>query len=107
MSNFHSFMVVNYVTYMDGTSAASELEADASLSAKYMAVSGNASVNYSISKTFHSKYQYALLSYNQNLLSVQLSDYASSVDEKAIASRLENLATFDSTKRTSVAEYKR
>ena len=70
-------------------------------------VSGSASTNYAIKKMFHSSYQYALFNYNETLLQIRFADIRSAINETVIKGRLEQLATFDSSKNDIVADYKK
>ncbi|EEP80471.1 predicted protein [Uncinocarpus reesii 1704] len=70
-------------SYTNGSVAASNLEADASLSGQYLAVSAGASANYSISKTFHSSYQYFMFNFRQVLLEVGLENFAENQYQRA------------------------
>lgn len=93
--------------YAQGAEAASQIEVNASIAAQYMAVSGDANLNYSITKTFQSSYQYALMSYNQNQLLAKFDDFADSINESVLKARLGQIPTFDSTKPEIVSEYQR
>ena len=58
-------LIASHNSYQDGISAASAstIKTDASVTAKYMAVSVDMSTKYSTSKIFDSTYQYALFSF--------------------------------------------
>ncbi len=58
-----------------------------------MAVEIDVSANYSIGKTFNSAYQYALFSYNQNLLQVSFEDWGDSINEDGLIGRLKSILT--------------
>ncbi|KAF2277724.1 uncharacterized protein EI97DRAFT_415284 [Westerdykella ornata] len=90
-----------------GTQAASSITADASLSAKYMAVTVGVSANYSISKMFQGFYSYALFSYNQNLIQASIDSWADNIHEDNLKKRLSTLPTWDPTNDDTVGRYKR
>ncbi|KAK7688953.1 hypothetical protein QCA50_007644 [Cerrena zonata] len=96
----------SYTLYKSGTDAATSFQADASLSAKYMAVSGSVDATYAINKTFHNEYQYALFSYNQHLYVTQFEDFASFIQEAVIKSRINQLKPFDPTNNDVVDSYR-
>lgn len=109
ISPSHSHITTaSYNSYSDGTNAASSIEADASLAGKYMAVEIDVSANYSISKTFNSAYQYALFSFNQNLLQVGFEDWGDSINEDGIIARLKSIPDkFDPGNPDVVNSYRR
>lgn len=93
-------------SYSSGTEAASDLETNATLSGKYMAVSAGASASYSINKTFHSSYQYLMFNFKQVLLEVGFENFAEDIDTKALAWHVKKLAPFDHQKPDVVRAYK-
>jgi len=105
--NTLTLCTASYNTYSDGTTAASSIEGNASLSAKYMAVSGDVSASYSISKMFEASYSYALFSYNQSLLQVSFEDWGSKINQSAIKTRLNNIPKFNPQNDDVVGQYKR
>ena len=99
-------LVASYTLFKSGTDAANSFQADASLSAKYMAVSGSVDATYSINKTFHNEYQYALFAFNQHLWLTQFEDFASSIQEALIKNRVTQLKPFDSNDNAVVDTYR-
>lgn len=87
----------NYNSYHTGTEAFSAFQADAGLTAKYMAVSGSVSVGASINKMFSTEYSYAFFTYNANLINVFFKNWADYVAEKGLKKRLQNLGKFDAS----------
>ena len=98
--------IASYTLFKSGTDAANSFQADASLSAKYMAVSGSVDATYSINKTFHNEYQYALFAFNQHLWLTQFEDFASSIQEALIKNRVTQLKPFDSNDNAVVDTYR-
>lgn len=72
-----------------------------------MAVSGDANLDYSITKTFQSSYQYVLMSYNQNQMLVKFDDWADMMNEPVLKTRLNNIPTFDKNSPEVVNQYQR
>lgn len=97
----------NYVTYKTGTEAASSLKVNASLSARYLAVSASASASYSIDKTLKREDQWAMYSFNADTYLASLRNYADLLAETALARRLaESVAIGDGSKKEVVQDWK-
>ena len=96
----------SYHLYETGSKAASAIEGDSTLSAKYMAVSGNVSVDYSISKMFEDSYSWALFSYISRMIQVGISGWADYINEDGLKTRLKNLDPFDSGNSKLVEQYR-
>ena len=94
------------ISYTNGADAASDLETNASLSGKYLAVSAGASASYAINKTFHSKYQYALFNFRQVLLEVGFESFSEAIDTKVLGWHVKELPPFDHSKPDIVKKYK-
>lgn len=90
--------LANYNAYQSGTEAFNAFQADASLSAKHMAVSGSVSVGASISKLFSKNYSYAFFNYNTNLINVFISDWADYIAEETLEKRVLQLGKFNVNK---------
>jgi hypothetical protein len=72
-----------------------------------MAVEIDASSNYSISKTFNQAYQYALFSFNQNLLQVGFEDFGTAINDTGIVAHLKTLPDqFDPSSTDVVKKYR-
>ncbi|OGM46427.1 hypothetical protein ABOM_004811 [Aspergillus bombycis] len=98
--------MVSQTVYYNGSEADSDLEANPSLSGKYMAVSAGASASFSINKTFHSSYQYSMFDFSQVLLEVGFENFAEEIDVNAIARHVKKLAEFNATRPDVVRKYK-
>lgn len=81
----------NYITYKSGSEASQSFQVDASLSVRYLAVSGSASASYATEKSFRQENQYAFYSFNANTYSASLRDYADLLNESALKKRIEEL----------------
>ncbi|KAI0055777.1 hypothetical protein BV25DRAFT_1921516 [Artomyces pyxidatus] len=97
----------SYRTYANGSDAATEFELNSDVSARFMAVSGSVDASYSIAKTFHQKYQYAIFSYDSTLFSVSFEDYMASISSPKLKAMTAGLVPFDSTSTTVVNAYRR
>lgn len=104
--SLHELFPASYIQFESGTDAAKSFQADASLSAKYLAVSGSVDATYAINKTFHNDYQYAMFSYNQHLYFSQFEDFASSIQEQLIKNRVNQLKPFDPTDNAVIDTYR-
>ena len=73
-----------------------------------MAVSGDASIGYSVDSTFESDRSYSLFSYNQLVADVKFESYGRSIDKDTLAKAISgyNLQPFDSTNNDIVTSYK-
>ena len=73
-----------------------------------MAVSGDASVGYSVDSTFESDRSYSLFSYNQLVANVKFKSYGQSIDKNTLATAISsfNLQPFDPSRKDIVASYK-
>ncbi|KAK1230926.1 hypothetical protein PQX77_005957 [Marasmius sp. AFHP31] len=80
-----------FVTYRSGSEAHEAFQADASLSIRYMSVSGGASASYATEKTLRRENQHAFYAFNADLYSANLRDYIDDINEKALKSRIEEL----------------
>lgn len=96
-----------YRTYANGSDAATEFEVNSDVSARFMAVSGSVDASYSIAKTFHQKYQYAIFSSDSTLFSVSFEDYMASISSPKLKALTSGLVPFDSTSTTVVNAYRR
>ena len=81
----------NYITYKSGSEASQSFQVDASLSVRYLAVSGSASASYATEKSFRQENQYAFYSFNADTYSASLRDYADLLNESALKRRIEDL----------------
>ncbi|CAN9356341.1 unnamed protein product [Alternaria alternata] len=95
-------------SWKDGTSTAEALKADASLSAQYMAISGDASISYSVDRSFEEDRSYSLFSYNQTVADVKFKSYGQSIDKDTLATAISrlNLQPWDSANKDVVNTYK-
>lgn len=93
---------------MDGATAAKEIKANSSLSAQYMAVSGDASVSYSVDSTFQENRSYALFSYNQTVATCEFASWGESVDTNILKKAISgfNLQPFDPKDADIIASYR-
>lgn len=108
LTNNFFFSIASLDSWADGVTTAQEIKADASLSAKYMAVSGDASVDYSVNSTFQKDRSYALFSYNQTVATCAFAQWGDSVDTATLASAILKLKLqpFDSTNSDIIESYK-
>jgi hypothetical protein len=95
-------------SWKDGQSAAKDIKANASLSAQYMAVSGDVSVGYSIDTAFSAERFYSLFSYNQTLASCEFKQWGQDLDTANIAKAITklDLKPFDPKNATIVSAYR-
>ncbi|KAG7091265.1 hypothetical protein E1B28_010315 [Marasmius oreades] len=87
ISNFQG----SFVTYHSGSEASSKFETDASLSIRYLAVSGGASASYATEKSFRQQNQYAFYAMNADLYSASLRDYINYINEEVLLKRIAKL----------------
>ncbi|KAJ8076744.1 hypothetical protein AAF712_000368 [Marasmius tenuissimus] len=87
LSNFQG----SFLTYRSGSEAYNAFKADASLSIKYMCVSGGVSASYATEKTLRRENQHAFYSFNADLYSASLRDYVDSINESALKKRIADL----------------
>ncbi|KAK7444053.1 hypothetical protein VKT23_015450 [Stygiomarasmius scandens] len=87
ISNFQG----SYLTYRSGSEASAAFQANASLSIRYLCVSGGASASYATEKSLRRENQHAFYSFNADLYSASLRDYLDSINEKGLKPRVEDL----------------
>ncbi|KAL0570711.1 hypothetical protein V5O48_011245 [Marasmius crinis-equi] len=80
LSNFQG----SFLSYRSGSEAYNAFQADASLSIRYMSVSGGASASYATEKTLRKENQYAFYSFNADMYAASLRDYLDSINEPAL-----------------------
>ncbi|KAG9218284.1 hypothetical protein CCMSSC00406_0009904 [Pleurotus cornucopiae] len=96
-----------YTTYKSGSEANSYFEADASLSVRYLGVSGSVSASYATEKMFRQENQYAFYSFNSSTYVAVLRDWADLLNETALKRRLETMPRpFDANNESHVNEWK-
>ncbi|KAF9487886.1 hypothetical protein BDN71DRAFT_1348694, partial [Pleurotus eryngii] len=94
-------------TYKSGSEANSYFEADASLSVRYLGVSGSVSASYATEKMFRQENQYAFYSFNSSTYVAVLRDWADLLNETALKRRLETMPRpFDENNENHVNEWK-
>ncbi|KAI1619206.1 hypothetical protein EDD37DRAFT_584745 [Exophiala viscosa] len=95
-------------SWKDGTSTAEALKTNASLSAQYMAVSGDVSISYCVNSSFEEDRSYSLFSYNQNVADVKFKSYGQSIDKDTLATAISglNLQNWDPANKDVVNSYK-
>jgi hypothetical protein len=84
----------SFSSFQDGSSVTTALQADASLSAKYMALTLDASTSYSVNKTFNNKNQYAMFAFNQTQLVVSLEDFGDKLRTNFLKSQMSKHGKF-------------
>ena len=95
------------VTFRTGSEASEKFENDASLSAKYLAVSGSVSTQYATEKSFRRENQYSFYSLNSEVYQASLREYADLLNGDALKSRVKQLPKpFDPTKPNEVKDWK-
>ncbi|KAJ8076764.1 hypothetical protein PM082_001187 [Marasmius tenuissimus] len=103
LSNFQG----SFLTYRSGSEAFNSFQADASLSIKYMCVSGGASASYATEKTLRRENQHAFYSFNADLYSANLKDYIDDINEKALKNRIADLPQpFDGNNKDHEKKYR-
>lgn len=96
-----------YTTYKSGSEANSYFGADASLSVRYLGVSGSVSASYATEKMFRQENQYAFYSFNSSTYVAVLRDWADLLNETALKRRLETMPRpFDENNESHVNEWK-
>lgn len=97
----------NYITYRSGSEASSSFQAEASLSVRYLAVSGSASASYATEKSFRQENQYAFYSFNADTYAASLRDYADLLNESALKRRIADLPVpFDGSNSDHVKQWR-
>ncbi|KAL8671944.1 MAG: hypothetical protein Q9168_003570 [Polycauliona sp. 1 TL-2023] len=86
------------MTFTSGTQAYQALNGDASLYARYYAVSGGLSASYAIQKSLQKSYQYLMKAHNNVQVVVHFVDYSDAINEEMLKRQLDRIAPFDPTK---------
>jgi hypothetical protein len=95
------------ITSRTGTEASEKFENDASLSAKYLAVSGSVSTQYATEKAFRRENQYAFYSLNSETYQAALREYSDLLNEDALKTRMKQLPKpFNPTNASEVKQWK-
>lgn len=81
----------SYVKFTTGSEAFDAFKTSGSMSARYLAVSANASASYALDKTFMKGNQYAFYSHNADTYRVSMKNYADLLNEAALKKRLDGL----------------
>ncbi|KAH9935269.1 MAC/Perforin domain-containing protein [Amylocystis lapponica] len=81
----------NYITYKTGSEASSNFQADASLTVRYLAVSGGVSASYGTEKSFRQENQYAFYSFNSDTYTTSMQDYIDFLNETPLKNRIAEL----------------
>jgi hypothetical protein len=73
-----------------------------------MAVSGDASIGYSIDSAFSAERSYSLFSYNETIVSCEFNDWGQSVNKNTLATAISalNLQPFNPQDATIIASYR-
>ena len=97
----------SFLTYRSGSEAFSAFQADASLSIRYLCVSGGASASYATEKTLRRENQHAFYSFNADLYAANLRDYIDSINETALKRGIASLPTpFNGNDQTHAKKYR-
>ncbi|RYP14427.1 hypothetical protein DL765_006370 [Monosporascus sp. GIB2] len=83
-----------YEYYESGTAASNAVKTDASVSAKFMAVSGSASIHHSIAQSFNSSMQYSMFSFSHAMAHVGFDGWDSDINSDVLKQRLASIASF-------------
>ena len=95
-----------YKTSRSGTEASSDFQSNASLSVRYLAVSGSVSASYATQKSFRQENQYAFYSFNADTYGASLRDYLDLLNESALKKRINELPKpFDGSKEEHVRQW--
>ena len=95
-----------YSSFSSGKEIAEAISYGGSLSGKYELVEGGVSVDRGVAKTFQDSFQYALFTYNEQLLQVGYSNYHDKIDEEFLKQTAERAGRFDSTNTASIFQYR-
>ena len=93
-------------TFADGSSAATAIQVGGKLEGRYEVVTGDASINVGVSKSFRKEFQYAFFSYNQAQLQVSFDNYHNQIDEPVIKALMQGLPHFDGSNLGVLESYK-
>ncbi|THU80327.1 hypothetical protein K435DRAFT_972819 [Dendrothele bispora CBS 962.96] len=85
-------LIVNLVLIRTGSEASAAFETDASLSIRYLCISGGVSASYATQKSLRRENQHAFYFFNADFLA-SLRDYVDSINEKALKPRVAELPT--------------
>lgn len=99
-------LLASYDSFKSGEEASQKLALDATLSARYTAISGDASAAYATSKFFLKQYQYALFGFSQVMLRASFADYADMVNIPLLKQRLARIKPFDPSDYWNVQRYR-
>ncbi|KAK4552003.1 hypothetical protein LTR86_010680 [Recurvomyces mirabilis] len=93
-------------SFTSGKDAAQRIQKDADFSAKYLALSADASMNYAIDKTFSENRQATMFTYNQTMLIANLTDFLGNIQEDFLAARVNALPKWDQGNDDVVRKYR-
>ncbi|KAG2146794.1 MAC/Perforin domain-containing protein [Suillus clintonianus] len=96
----------NFISFKSGTEAYSQFAVDASMSARYLAVSAGASASYSLEKTFKHQDQWAFYNLTADTYMAEMIEYADLLNGAKLQERLDSMPAFNGGNQEIVQEWK-
>ncbi|KAK4160242.1 hypothetical protein QBC43DRAFT_293133 [Cladorrhinum sp. PSN259] len=79
---------------VSGAAAPNAIRSDASISARFMAVSGSASLHHSVAQSFNISMQYSMFSFSHTLARVRFDSWGANIDSDVLKQRLTGVVPF-------------
>jgi len=90
------FFAAAYEYYESGTAASNAIRSDASVSARFMAISGSASLHHSVAQSFNVSMQYSMFSFSHTLARVGFDSWGADINSDVLKQRLTGVVPFPS-----------
>jgi hypothetical protein len=99
-------LIATFQYFATGQDASNAFESGLAASGDYMAVSADASMNYSITKTFTSNNQFYMFAFNQTMLNVSFDDWGDSISSDTLKAHLPLTTPFNGEDPACVSTYR-